>query len=89
MFKALCNPVKKSRSAKPKARRTTRLTLEALEAREVPSATHIGVVRPTASGVAQFSLDNLGNGQFGPGDSVFSFGLNSDHFLVGDWNGSG
>jgi hypothetical protein len=67
----------------------TRLTLEALEARDVPSATHIGVVRPTPSGVAQFSLDNLGNGQFGPGDSVFSFGLNSDHFLVGDWNGSG
>ena len=65
-----------------------RLHLEQLEERTVPStASKIGVVRPTASGVAQFSLDNLGNGQFGPGDSVFSFGLNSDHFLVGDWNG--
>jgi hypothetical protein len=75
-------------------RRSRRLHLERLEDRTVPSTTailpsKIGVVRPTASGVAQFSLDNNGDGVFGPGDSVFSFGLNSDHFLVGDWNGGG
>lgn len=74
--------------------RSRRLHLERLEERAVPSATpiapsKIGVVRPTASGVASFSLDSNGDGQFDAGDSVFSFGLNSDHFLVGDWNGAG
>jgi Matrixin len=75
-------------------RRSQRLRLERLEDRTVPSTgaimpSKIGVVRPTASGVAQFSLDSNGDGVFDAGDSVFSFGLNSDHFLVGDWNGSG
>jgi hypothetical protein len=49
----------------------------------------IGVVRPTASGTAVFSLDSNGDGTFDGGDSVFTFGLSSDHFLVGDWNGGG
>ncbi len=49
----------------------------------------IGVVRPTSSGVAQFSLDANGNNAFDAGDRVFSFGLNTDTFLVGDWNGDG
>jgi hypothetical protein len=48
----------------------------------------IGVVRPTAIGVAQFSLDTNGDNAFDSGDSVFYFGLNSDTFVVGDWNGS-
>ncbi len=73
---------------------STRLRLEQLEERTVPSTTaitpsKIGVVRSTASGVASFSLDSNGDGQFDAGDSVFSFGLNSDHFIVGDWNGAG
>ena len=70
----------------------SRLHLEPLEDRTVPSAatpSKIGVVRPSASGVAVFSLDNNGDGQFDAGDSVFSFGLNTDHFIVGDWNGNG
>ena len=49
----------------------------------------VGVVRPTASGVAQFSLDSNGDYAFDSGDQVFSFGLNGDTFLAGDWNGSG
>src|SRR5262249_38288968 len=36
----------------------------------------VGVVRPTSSGVAQFSLDSNGNDAFDSGDSVFFFGLN-------------
>jgi hypothetical protein len=44
-----------------------------------------GVVRPTASGVAQFSLDTNGNHTFDAGDQVFSFGLNTDTFLTGKW----
>jgi len=47
------------------------------------------VVRPGANGVAVFSLDTNGDGVFDAGDQVFSFGLNSDTFLVGDWNGDG
>jgi hypothetical protein len=48
----------------------------------------VGVVRPTSSGVAQFSLDSNGDNVFDAGDSVFFFGLNTDTFLTGDWNGS-
>ena len=75
--------------------RLPRPRLEALEDRTVPSGTgfftpsKIGVVRPTAAGVAQFSLDSNGNGVFDANDTVFYFGLNTDHFLVGDWNGDG
>ena len=74
--------------------RSPRLRLEQLEERTVPSTTSvvpskIGVVRSTASGVASFSLDSNGDGQFDSGDSVFSFGLNTDTFVVGDWNGAG
>src|SRR5262249_18769126 len=87
--KLLCNLVEKSGAPRPTARRMTRLRLEALEARDVPSATHIGVVRPTDSGSPIFSLDSNGNGAFDANDTVFSYGLNSDKFLVGDWNGSG
>src|SRR5436309_2204286 len=72
---------------------SSRLLLELLEERTVLSAggvaSKIGVVRPASSGVALFSLDSNGNGTFDSGDSVFYFGLNSDKFLVGDWNGDG
>jgi hypothetical protein len=75
------------------AGRSQRPRLERLEDRTVPSGffmpSKVGVVRPTGTGVAQFSLDSNGNGTFDAGDSVFYFGLNSDHFLVGDWNGDG
>src|SRR5262249_27565137 len=89
MFQTLRNLLNQSRHSTRQARRVTRLRLEALETREVPSATHIGVVRPTDSGSPIFSLDSNGNGAFDANDTVFSYGLNSDKFLVGDWNGSG
>src|SRR5205823_4246143 len=49
----------------------------------------IGVVRPGPDGAAVWSLDSNGNGFFDAGDRVFTFGLNADTFLVGDWNGNG
>jgi hypothetical protein len=49
----------------------------------------IGVVRPTSSGVLQWTLDTNGDGVFDSGDSVFYFGLNGDIPVVGDWNGAG
>ena len=48
----------------------------------------IGVVRPFGA-TAIFSLDTNGDGKFDSGDAVYTFGLASDTFLVGDWNGSG
>ena len=45
----------------------------------------IGVVRPTASGVAIWALDSNGDGVFDSGDQVFYFGLNTDTYLVGKW----
>src|SRR5262249_57316432 len=48
----------------------------------------IGVVRPNGA-TAAFSLDTNGNGKFDAGDSVFNFGLPSDRFVIGDWNGDG
>ncbi len=38
-----------------------------------------------APGTALFSLDTLGNHQFGPGDAVFLYGLTSDQFVSGHW----
>jgi streptogramin lyase len=49
----------------------------------------VGVVRGTSSGVAQWSIDTNEDGAFDAGDSVFSFGLNNDKFVTGDWTGSG
>jgi hypothetical protein len=45
----------------------------------------IGVVRGLPDGTAVFSLDTNGNGIFDSGDSVFHFGLATDHFIVGKW----
>ena len=47
------------------------------------------VERAGPGGVALFSEDTKGDGVFGPGDKVFSFGYNSDQFIEGDWNGDG
>jgi hypothetical protein len=47
------------------------------------------VERPGPGGVAVFSEDTNGDGVFGPGDRVFSFGYDSDQFIEGDWNGDG
>ena len=49
----------------------------------------IGIVRPTASGELQWVLDTNGDGVFDSGDQVFTFGLNGDTPVVGDWNGAG
>jgi hypothetical protein len=49
----------------------------------------LGIMRSTASGVAQWVLDSNGNNTFDSGDSVLSYGLNADTPVVGDWNGSG
>jgi hypothetical protein len=51
--------------------------------------TEIGIVRPTSSGVLQWVLDTNGDGIFDAGDSVYSFGLNNDTPVVGDWSGNG
>jgi hypothetical protein len=49
----------------------------------------IGVVRAAPDGTAVFSLDTNGDGVFDKGDSVFHFGLATDKFVIGDWNGDG
>ena len=36
-----------------------------------------------------FSFDTNGDGVFDAGDQVFDFGSQSDHILIGDWNGAG
>jgi hypothetical protein len=38
-----------------------------------------------APGVALWSLDTNGNGQFDPSDEIFLFGLSSDQFVAGNW----
>ena len=48
-----------------------------------------GVVRPTASGLFQWTLDTNGDHAYDAGDSVSSFGISSDAPVVGDWSGSG
>ena len=54
----------------------------------MPGKDEIGVVRPNRR-TATFSLDTNGDGKFDAGDSVFNFGLSTDTFVIGDWNGSG
>ena len=49
----------------------------------------IGVVRPTAAGVAQYSLNSTGSGTYNSGDVVFTYGLATDTSLAGNWTGSG
>jgi hypothetical protein len=49
----------------------------------------IGVVRPGAGGAGAVTLDAPGSGIFVPSDPSFSFGLATDQFFAGDWNGDG
>jgi hypothetical protein len=51
--------------------------------------TKLGVARPNANGTLTFSLDTNGDGVFDAGDQVFSFGLNGDRVITGDWTGDG
>ena len=49
---------------------------------------NLGVYRPNpdGSGTAYFTLDTNGNHQYDPGiDSVFTYGLATDTFIVGNW----
>jgi hypothetical protein len=51
--------------------------------------TKIGTVRALPDGAAQWSLDSNGDGAFDSGDGVATFGLATDRFGAGDWNGKG
>src|SRR5581483_6728203 len=55
----------------------------------VPHTSKLGVVRPGAGGSAVFTLDAGGSGIADPSDPNFSFGLATDQFFAGDWNGAG
>jgi len=60
---------------------------EAIVARDLDADGAVDLV-VLASNTLVDVLRGNGNGTFDGSDSVFSFGLNSDTFLVGDWNGS-
>ena len=51
--------------------------------------TKIGVVQPLANGAAQWVLNTTGTGVFSSSDTLFTYGLGSDTFITGDWNGAG
>ena len=51
--------------------------------------TRIGVVRTLSDGSAQWVLNTTGTGVYTPSDTVFNYGLGSDTFITGDWNGAG
>jgi virginiamycin B lyase len=51
--------------------------------------TKIGVVRARSDGSAQWVLNTTGTGVFTPSDTVYNYGLGSDTFITGDWNGAG
>jgi hypothetical protein len=52
---------------------------------EALRSSRIGVVRNNIT----WLLDASGNGVFGAGDLVYSFGKAGDVFVTGDWNGDG
>jgi hypothetical protein len=45
--------------------------------------------RPGPNGVAEFFEDTNGDGVWDSGDKSFTFGNNTDSFIVGDWTGDG
>jgi hypothetical protein len=49
----------------------------------------IAVVRAAANGTAQWVLNTSGTGVYSASDPVFTFGLATDAFIVGDWTGDG
>jgi hypothetical protein len=51
--------------------------------------TKIGVVRHGADGAAVWTLNTNGTGAYNTNDTITSYGLNSDTFITGDWNGGG
>ena len=51
--------------------------------------TQIGVARAMPNGTAQYSIDSNGDGTYDAGDKVYNFGLATDKFGAGDWNGDG
>ena len=52
--------------------------------------TDIGVFRTAPDGVTgEFILDTNGDHIMDAGDETFTFGLATDHIVVGDWNGDG
>src|SRR5262249_61700834 len=51
--------------------------------------TKIGVVRTRSDGSAQWVLNTTGTGVYTPSDTVYNYGLGSDTFIMGDWNGAG
>src|SRR5262249_20549335 len=53
------------------------------------NGSEIGVQLAAANGTGPVTLDNNGDGLFDAGDATFTFGLSTDTFVVGDWNGSG
>src|SRR5262249_49417236 len=53
------------------------------------NGSEIGVQLAAANGTGTVTLDNNGDGLFDAGDATFTFGLSTDTFVVGDWNGSG
>jgi FG-GAP-like repeat/Putative Ig domain/Bacterial Ig-like domain/FG-GAP repeat len=52
--------------------------------------TDIGVFRAAPDGITgEFILDTNGDHKMDAGDETFTFGLATDHVIVGDWNGQG
>ena len=52
--------------------------------------TDLGVFRAAPDGITgEFILDTNEDHVMGPGDETFTFGLATDHVIVGDWNGAG
>jgi hypothetical protein len=49
----------------------------------------VGIVRPGVGGSADFTLDVSGSGIYTSSDPTYNFGLSTDQFLAGDWNGNG
>jgi hypothetical protein len=47
------------------------------------------VERPGLGGAAEFVFDSNADGAYDAGDKVTTFGLATDQFIVGDWNGDG
>jgi hypothetical protein len=47
--------------------------------------TEIGIVRQQGNSPALWVLDTSGTGSYTASDPVFTYGLSSDHFLVGAW----
>jgi hypothetical protein len=54
-----------------------------------PGKDELAVVRAGPGGTAEWILNTTGTGVFSSSDTIYTFGLATDQFLVGDWNGDG